>query len=130
MERAGRSRARSEEPGWPQEQHAYEDDVLDHGHPGDREERGEDALEEAYDEAADQRAGRVPEPAKHDDDEALQLVRSAREDREAEERREERAARHREGRADAERERQHSPGVDPHELGRGAVVRNRADGFA
>src|SRR5438093_981469 len=122
-----RSRARPKEPSRSQEQDGHEDDVLDHRHPGDRQEHGEDAFEQADDEAADERAGRVPETAEHDDDEALQLVGPAREDREAEERREQRTARHRERGADAEREREHAPRVDPHELRRGAVVRHRAD---
>src|SRR5438270_14084410 len=102
------SRARPQKARGSQEQDRHEDDVLDDRHPGDRQEHGEDALEQADDQAADERAGRVPEPAEHDDDEALELVGPAREDREAEERREQRAARHGERGADAKGEREHA----------------------
>src|SRR5439155_16364162 len=48
------SRARAKESRRPQEQDGHEDDVLDHGHPRDRQEHGEDAFEQSDDEAADE----------------------------------------------------------------------------
>src|SRR5712691_8862923 len=121
------SRARPQEARRPQLQHDEEDQVLEDRYPGHGNEDGEHALEQPDDESPDERTRRVPEPTEDDDDETLELVRPPGEDREREERREQRATRHREGRADTEREGEHAARVDPHELGRGTVVRHGAD---
>src|SRR5919198_2926638 len=122
-----RSRAGSEQARGPDEQHRDEEHVFKHRHPRDRDEYREHALDEAEQDAAHERAGRVAEATEHDDHEALDLVRRAGKDREREQGREQRAAGHGERRADAEREREHPPRVDAHELGRRAVVRHSAD---
>src|SRR5712692_10584307 len=72
--RVPRSRACPEQSGRLQEQDTDEDDVLDHGYPGHRNEHREHSLEEADHEATDQRAGRIAQSAEHDDDEAFELV--------------------------------------------------------
>src|SRR6266850_796032 len=119
--------ARPQEAGGPHEQDQDEDRVLEDRHPRDRDEHGGDSLQEAEHDAAQERTGGVPQPAEHDDDKALHLVGPAGERREREERRQEPAAHHRERRADAEGERQHSPRVDAHELRGAAVIGHGAD---